>query len=78
MNIDIEKIPEGWFIYGMGECVMPILYRHDAHENTGEGFWCELQHRTGGRLTRAKGVDLATALENAIIEVCRAWPDMVP
>lgn len=51
----LKKMPEGWFLYGLGESVKPITYKGDKHENTGEGYWCELQHRDGGKLTKATG-----------------------
>lgn len=78
MQLDIPNIPHGWFIYGMGECVKPIHYKGDEHENTGEGFWCEIQHREGGKLTKAKGESFNVALSNAIENVQRCWPDFVP
>lgn len=67
--MDLSTIPDGWFLYGAGECVKPITYRGDKHENTGDGFWCELQHRDGGRLTKAKGTTLEQAFENCIANV---------
>lgn len=67
--MDWSKIPDGWFLYGLGERVKPIIYRGDKHENTGEGFWCELQHRDGGRLTKATGPNPEQALENCIANV---------
>jgi hypothetical protein len=77
--IDFDAIPQGWFLYRLGECVKPINYRHDTHENTGEGFSCELQYRgDGGRLTKAKGATPAEAFNAAIAEVERQWPDFVP
>lgn len=75
---EFHRIPRGWFLHGCGECVKPIHYRHDAHENTGEGFWCELQHREGGKLTRATGDTIDEAMGNAVDKVCRDWPNDVP
>lgn len=60
-------LPDGWFVYGMGECVKPQIYRGDRHDNNGDGYWCELQHRTGGRLTRiGRAESPQAALEAAI------------
>lgn len=66
-RLALDEIPEGWFLYGLGESVKPISYRGDRHENTGQGFWCELQWReTGGRLTKATGATPQEALRNCI------------
>lgn len=78
MILPFKEIPHGWFLYGLGECVKPILYRHDEHENTGEGFWCELQHRSGGKLTKATGASPEDALQICVEKVCKDWPDFVP
>jgi hypothetical protein len=77
--VNLSIIPEGWFLHGIGECVTPVQYRHDTHESTGEGFWCELQYRDGGgKLTKAKGLTPELALSNAVVQVERHWPDFVP
>lgn len=65
----VPELPSGWFIYGVGECVKPQIYAGDRHDNTGEGFWAELQRRDGGRLTKAKGSTIKAALENAVAAV---------
>lgn len=69
MIFSIMKIPEGWFLRGTGECVKPQHYVGDTHENTGEGFWCELQHRKGGRLTCATGASIEDALDICIAKL---------
>lgn len=69
MILPWSNIPDGWFLYGLGECVKGITYRGDKHENTGEGFWCELQHRDGGRLTKATGASPEDAFEICIAKV---------
>lgn len=61
----IRQIPPGWFLYGLGECVTPIIYAKDRHDPKGS-FWAELQHRDGGRLTRAEGPTMEAAVSNAI------------
>lgn len=72
------RIPDGWFLDHLGEDVKPIYYRDEEHENTGKGFKCALQHRTGGKYTVAYGDNIAQALYAAIEEVCHRWPDFVP
>lgn len=77
MIVPFKEIPEGWFLYGLGECVEPIVYRGDLHENTGAGFWCELQHRTGGKLTKATGASPEDALLICVAEVRKHWPETI-
>lgn len=62
-------LPAEWFVYALGESVKPINYRGDRHDNTGDGFWCELQHRDGGRLTLGKGATPHAAVCDAIVRV---------
>lgn len=56
-------IPSGWFLYGCGEQVKPIIYRGDTHDHI--GWWAEVQWRDGGgrmcRCRDAKGLPLAIA-----------------
>jgi len=65
--IDLKLLPDGWFVYGIGELVAPILFAGDEHNHI--GFWCELQHRKGGKLTRAVGNSLSGAFTAALQKV---------
>ena len=56
----LTLVPEGWFIYGMGERVTPIIYKGDRHEHI--DFWAETQHRQGGLLQKAFAATPALAL----------------
>lgn len=60
------NIPENWFIYGMGASVSGIIYTGDRHEPLKPGYWCELQHRKGGLLTRGGGETLGHAIQSAV------------
>lgn len=68
-------VPEGWFIYGLGENVKPIRFVGDTHANDG-GFWAEVQHRLGGRLKKAKGATPALALLAAILRAMAAMEEV--
>lgn len=73
--IDFSKIPDSWFVYAMGEQVEPIHYKGDTHDLV--CFYCELQHRDGGKLTRGEGQTLHEALNQAVQRVERKGPETV-
>ena len=60
----LDNVNEPWFVRGMGEEVTPIYYRGETHDRV--GYWCELQHRSGGRLSSGEGQTLNEAIEMAI------------
>lgn len=62
--IDISAVQEPWFIYGMGEDVKPIIFKGDTHAHL--GYWCDLQHRNGGLLTKGQGQTLQEAIDAAV------------
>lgn len=57
-------LPEGWFLYHLGELVKPIHYKDEKHEPL--GWRVEFQHRDGGLLTYAEHPDLDEAMVEAI------------
>lgn len=63
----LRAIPDGWFVYSMGEQVKPQIYAGDRHDHI--GFYCELQHRNGGKLTKATGITLDAAVNAAVADV---------
>ncbi len=63
----LGSLPLGWFVYAMGEKVKPQIYRGDEHDHI--AFYCELQHRRGGRLTKAEGSTIHEAITAAIASV---------
>lgn len=58
-------VPEGWFIYDVGERVKPIIYRGDQHNHI--DFWAEVQHRQGGFLQKAFASTPALAITAAAL-----------
>jgi len=64
LDAALMLVPEGWFVYGMGEKVSPIIYKGDLHNHL--GFWAEIQIRQGGHLSKGEGATPALALCAAI------------
>jgi len=70
MGIRIQgSLPTDWFVYGLGEVVEPILFKGDRHDQVNGHWWCELQHRDGGRLTKGQGPSPQFAYDAALKRV---------
>ena len=65
-------VPEGWFVYGIGEQVKPIIFKGDTHDHI--AFWSELQRRQGGLLQKATASTPALALAAAILKAKEVQP----
>lgn len=68
----LAHVLPGWFLYHLGERVLPIVYAGDTHQNTGEGFRAEIQMRAGGGLTTEHGATPALAVCLATLRALKA------
>lgn len=69
MILDLNKIPEGWFLQDFRELRTPILYAGDHHKPTGV-WYCALQWvEGGGRLSEGRGPNPISALDSAVERV---------
>lgn len=69
----LSEIAEPWFVYAMGEQVEPITYKGDTHDLI--CYYCDLQHRNGGRKTSGEGQTLSEAVNMAWQRVQRDWSE---
>lgn len=65
LDAALMLVPEGWFVYGMGEGVTPIIRRGDTHKRM--DFWAEVQREQGGFLRKARAQTLSLALTAAAL-----------
>lgn len=64
MLVDLTRIPDGWFLWGLQDRRTPIRYSGDVHKHA---FWrCELQRDIGGSVVQADGRTPQDAVNLAI------------